>query len=642
MIRITHLTKSYGNKTLFKDLNYHIPEGEKIALVGDNGCGKTTLLRILTGLEEADQGQLILPKTLKIGHLDQHLDSTQNSTVLDEALTGNQSLCSLKTKLTDITEQLKLDSSDKIIHQFESIETNYRASGGYSYEAEAKRILMGLGFDHEQQTKKARELSGGWKIRLAIAKMFLNQPNFIILDEPTNHLDLPSLVWFENYLNSFAGTIVLVSHDKELLQRFPTRILHLENGDLRAYKGTYDDFLKKSESHRAHQEKTKDQLYKKQQHLQSFVDRFGAKATKAAQAQSKMKLIQKLSKQIETLDHHHSKKQIGIFNFDIKKVEKVVCTIKEASLGYQKPLLKKITLEIQKDQKLAIVGSNGIGKSTMIKSLAKIIPPLSGNISWSASAKIAYFSQNLLDHLSSDETLINCLKNQTPLSENEARKLLGSFLFQKDDPLKKLSALSGGEMSRFGLVYALAQKPNILLLDEPTNHLDMKSTEILTQFLKSFPGTIIFVSHNRFFINEIATHTIAFSKDGHFFSCEGNLHDYIRLSKHSAFPNIFTENDPDKKPQIVKQKDEHFSERKKEQRKHESLKRKIKQLEKTIKKLTLDIQQIELELSIPDIASDFKKSHELNSKLQEKKTNKESMEEQWLQVHDEIESNTKL
>jgi ATP-binding cassette, subfamily F, member 3 len=633
MIRLVELNKSYGNKILFTDLNYHFPQGKKIALVGENGCGKSTLIKILSDAEQANSGDIVKPKDLKLGYLEQHLGSLQES-VIEDCLQGNKTLWSLRSQLQETTKKLESDSSSELLEQFEKIESTYNSLGGYSYASEAEKLLSGLGFSKKDLTKNPQKLSGGWKMRLALAKMLLAKPDFIILDEPTNHLDLPSLVWFENYIKTFDGTVLLVSHDRDFLNRFTEVTLCLKNKNLYTYKGNYDFFLAQSKLEQENIASTRDNLLKKRKQLQEFVDRFGSKASKASQAQSKLKEINKINQEIGGLHSDRKTKSMGIVSFDIPKIEKNVCTLSECSIGYKDPILENIEFSILKQQKIAIIGSNGIGKSTLIKTLAQQNPLLSGTMNWSPSAKIGYFSQTLLEQFDPESSILECLLSNTQIGDKQARGVLGALLFSGDDCFKKLKVLSGGELNRVGLAYVFSQKPNVLLLDEPTNHLDMQSYEALVAMLQKFSGTLVFVSHNRNFINRLASHMVAFSKDKKNFSCEGNLDDYERLSLAAGYTNIIHENLLEEKSAKSKQSD--FHKKKQQKRKKDQKLKKIQQTEHSLKAIEEKINNLEHKLNSPQIAENYYEATKIQEDLNTLHKKKQDIEELWILLQEEL------
>lgn len=514
MIIVQNLNKSFGDKVVIRDFSYHFPSNANIGIVGPNGAGKTTLLNIITGIEEHNSGEVIIPKNCVVGYLPQSPSPTPLPTILEECVSGNQTLIDIRKKLNDSLKKMEESYSDEIFNEYESFEKEFSNKGGYALEAEAKGILVGLGFETIQFNQPPLELSGGWRMRLELAKLLINNPNFLILDEPTNHLDLPSLTWFEGYLKSFKGTLLFVSHDREFLNNLSDKILYISNGNLKIYNGTFDDFVEQKEENIKLVKKQLETIKRKQNHLQDFVDRFRYKSSKAKQAQSKLKIIDRLKKMEERLDIDTSEEKT-VFKIEIEKQSgKVVLDIKEAAIGYDNIILKdKINLRIFRGNKIAIIGTNGIGKSTLLKTIVNEIPLISGNITLGNNVSIGYYAQSQLDILDPRLTALeNILTLSKNLTQQQARSILGNMLIKRDDVNKQVKVLSGGEKSKVAIAAILSQKNNFLILDEPTNHLDMSSIEALSQTLKEYNGTLLVVSHNRSFINSFASHLLIFEK----------------------------------------------------------------------------------------------------------------------------------
>lgn len=531
MIKIENLSKSFGKKRIVSNASFHFPEHERLALVGPNGIGKSTLLNILCGLESQDSGQVIIPNKTVLGYLPQEPNPNPKDTVLLEALSGAVKLYQMQLQIDAYLKQLEENYDEDVLRKFENLEAQFRHSDGYALESRAKGILVGLGFKHDDFEKDPRLLSGGWRMRLEFTKIFLNDPDFLILDEPTNHLDLPSLIWVEDYLKSFHGTLLFVSHDKSLLNRLSTMILNIENGKLVSYRGNFDSFLDQREQKLEIQEATKERFLKRKQEISRFIERFGAKASKATQAQSRVKMLVRMEEEFSNqFEPEEIFKRINLALPMHNKSGKDVLTTHNLSIGYTKPLFQKLNLKLIRGQKVAVVGANGIGKSTLLKTISNYIPPLQGSVELGYQVNLAYFAQDQLDIFDPKETILMNLMNQNlHLSEHAARRALGSFLFSGDDVYKPFGVLSGGEKSRVGLCSLLQQGANFLLLDEPTNHLDLTSIEVLSNGLSLFEGTILFVSHDRNFINGLCTHVFAMHEDGSHFLIHGNVDEYQQI-----------------------------------------------------------------------------------------------------------------
>lgn len=515
MLHINNLSKAFNGRFVLKDITYNFPERGILALVGANGAGKTTLLNILCDLDEADSGSISKPKSVTAGYLPQDPSPNPLSTVLSECMSGKGELYKAQVEMQEVADEMTTDYTPEKYERFEYLENIYRDKGGYSFENDTANLLMGLGFTKEQLSQDPRTLSGGWRMRLELAKLLNGNPDFIILDEPTNHLDLPTITWLEAHLQKVKGTILFVSHDESLLNRLPDRILHLKNGSLTEYYGNYDDFLTQYELRETGKMAELKAMESKIQTMQSFVDRFKAKATKAAQARSRVKMIARLQNEMSGVTVASADAGMNIRIPLTQKSGKDVLHLDNCSVGYTKPLISKLSMFITRGQKVAIIGANGLGKSTLIKSVLNDIPVLGGKATLGHNVKLSYYAQDQLEHLDTKASVLENLKSANPLmSEGAARSLLGSFLFKGDDVYKKVGVLSGGEKSRLSLACLLVHDANFLLLDEPTNHLDMLSIEILSEALKVYEGTVMFVSHNRTFINCVATHILEVLGDG--------------------------------------------------------------------------------------------------------------------------------
>lgn len=538
MIRIERLKKSYGLKLLFQDASYHFPPGERIALVGANGAGKTTLLNILCGIEEADDGEVLIPGDISLGYLPQKPNPTPEATIALECEAGAAKIALLKVRLAQLVEQMSHSTSDKLLAEYEATETAFRQAGGYALRARATTILAGLGFRSSQFEQSPLVLSGGWRMRLELARLFMRNPDFLILDEPTNHLDLPSLVWVENYLSSLPCTLLFVSHDRALLNRLASLTLHLSQGKLTPYRGNFDAFLELRAQRQEQEEAARGQLQRRREAMEQFVERFGAKASKASQAQARVKMIARIRALEDELPEDGEDSSVMISIPEPRPAPRMLLELNAAAIGYDRPLATNVTLNVEKGSKIAIIGANGIGKSTLLRSLAGRLPFISGSMQLGHGVQISYFAQEQSETLDSDKSVLENLLRNSHLSEKEARGLLGSFLFRGDDVYKLLRVLSGGEASRLGLAVALAAKASLLLLDEPTNHLDMSSVDSLSASLADWSGTAVFVSHDRKFIDDVCTHVFAMVADGRSMLFPGKLKDYENLAAIQGFPNV--------------------------------------------------------------------------------------------------------
>ena len=535
MLILTNLSKNFHGRFVLKNINYNFPQNGLIALVGVNGAGKTTLLNILCNLDEPDSGVVTQPKNTLIGYLPQEPNPDPKESILIECMSGNEELFQIMLDMNKANMEMAENFTNEKYEKFEFLKNLFRSKDGYSFEYNAAKILQGLGFKEEDLEKHPKALSGGWKMRLELAKILIKNPDFLILDEPTNHLDLPTIVWLEDYLKKFKRTVLFVSHDESLLIRLPNIILHLKDGDLTEYQGNYDSFLLQYELREANKVAELKNIEGKIETLSRFIDRFGAKASKATQARSKMKMVARLESDASNITVNKDDAEVNIKIPLKQKSGKEVITFEECAVGYTNPLVKKLSFTVTRGQKIAIVGANGLGKSTLIKTIVNQIPFLGGNMKLGHNVKTAYYAQDQAEYLDMKQTVLENLKASNPeLSEGNARGLLGSFLFRGNDVYKQVNILSGGEKSRLSLACLLVQEANFLLLDEPTNHLDILSTEILSEALAAYEGTVMFVSHNRSFINAVATHILVFSSKGEAYLSKGNIDELNLFVKETS------------------------------------------------------------------------------------------------------------
>jgi ATP-binding cassette subfamily F protein 3 len=634
MIKLENIEKSYGIKTILKNVSYQFPENVRLALSGPNGAGKTTLLNIISGLEEQDSGKILTPKSTKIGYLPQEANKNPKASILEEAMSGATYLWKLRTDFEHLSNRLSEVYDEALLLEFQKIEEEYRLNGGYELESYAKSILSGLGFKTEDFYSSPKSLSGGFIMRVELSKILLNSPNFLILDEPTNHLDLPSLFWLEDYLMKFEGTLVFVSHDRKLLNKLAQKTLFLSHGNLEEYPCNFDSMLEMRLKNFELNDSKRRNIQERRMQIQSFVDRFHAKASKAAQVRSRVKMLEKLSQLEEEIPIENAIETISLkFPLDFKSGKNVL-SIKEMSFGYEKnTLFKKINLHVFRAQKIAIIGRNGIGKSSLLKAILGTVKASSGSIELGHNVQIAYFSQHQVDALSQNSSVISQILENSDLSEKMARSLLGLFLFKGDDVFKTIDVLSGGEKSRVALCQILASGANTLLLDEPTNHLDIPTIEILTEALKNYEGTLLFVSHDRDFVNQISTHILVIDEDKGLEIYEGHISDYERACKLQGRQTIFEIKKENEK--IPQNKDHSLSkELKKDLRK---AKKNLSLLEEKISSSDKELNNLNLLLEDLD-PKDFQKINEIKNRVKFFERSKEDLESQWLEMSLKIEN----
>ena len=515
MIVLQNISKTFGHRHIFKDISYNCHNKAKVALIGNNGAGKTTLLNILCGFEQDYNGNIIKPKNLRLGYLPQVANPSPEPTILAEALSGAQELNKIMQEREEVLASMATDYSQDNFDRYEYLEQMFQSLGGYRIEDDTKEVLQGLGFQEEQPLDPVTSLSGGWRMRLEFAKILLNSPNFLILDEPTNHLDLPSIEWFEGYLKRFNGTVIFVSHDKDLLNRLATHVLHLREGKLTPYTGNFDDFLEAFALKQEQSTHTAKNLKTQTDHIEQFVNRFRASPSKAKMVQSRIKTLAKL-KMIEddvVFEKLGDTMQLTLENPNPSG--KTVLEVNGLVVGYDSPLIRDSSFTVYRGQKVAILGANGLGKSTLLKTLLGKQAALGGDIVLGHNVVPGYFAQEHLDDLREGDSVLDNINRLAPtIKESDARRLLSNLGLSGDGVFKRVSVLSGGEKSRTSLACILAQRPNLLFLDEPTNHLDLSACENLTDALSEFAGTVIFVSHNRAFIHGVATHVIHLKERG--------------------------------------------------------------------------------------------------------------------------------
>lgn len=649
MIQLDQVSKHFSNKTVLDSVSYQFPIKKRVALIGANGAGKTTLLNLLCGLDDVDGGQILRQGQVEIGYLPQEPNPDPKATVLLEAQSGNDVLYKLKEAIEASLMQLQTDHRDELVRAHEGLEAEFLRLDGYSLESRATTVLAGLGFSERSLKQSPLELSGGWRMRLELAKIFLNQPNVLILDEPTNHLDLPSLIWVEHYLKNFTGTLIFVSHDRALLNRLANYTILLSNGKLESYPCAFDEALELRSSRLELEEARRENLAKKRQKMEAFVDRFGAKATKARQAQSRVKMIDKLRALESNLNTEVDTPTVKVSLPPPPRCGREVLAIKDLTIGYDSniPLVKNLSITIERGQKVAVIGANGIGKSTLLKTIVGRIPRLDGQINFGHNVCSAYFSQDHHESLDLDkDCLSNVLAASDKIGEKDARGLLGAFLFSGDDVFKSTAVLSGGEKARVSLAKILVQNANFLLLDEPTNHLDMSSVEALSSAIKDFEGTVLFVSHDRSFIDSICSHVLVVLADGRSMLFEGRLEDYQRMCQQWDFPDVL---DPD----YLQRYDEKQSQQKVSnpsgkvslshqevkdiKRQRQGFQRKIRELEGIEAQLKARRHEIESKMADLD-PRQYEELADLQSKLSQISQEMDDCETTWLETSEALEA----
>jgi ATPase subunit of ABC transporter with duplicated ATPase domains len=537
MISFANVSKQYGKQVLFIDASFQLNPGETAGLVGPNGAGKSTLFRMIMGEEQPDDGVVSLPKKLTVGYFRQEVDEMAGRPVLDEAIAGSGRLGDLHHELMDLEKAMgdpEHPDFEAALERFGHVQEEYQHLGGYELESKAKACLEGLGFTPEMIDGDVGALSGGWKMRVSMAKVLLGNFDVLLLDEPTNHLDIESILWLESFLKSVNATILMTSHDKDFMNRIVSKIIEIDGGDILTYSGNYDFYV----SERAQREANLEAAYERQQAKlakeQRFIDRFKAHAAKAAQVQSRVKALEK-QERIEL----PKKRVIPKWEFRLpQRSGDDVLMISGLTKAYgAKKLYDHFDFHIRRGERWCVMGRNGAGKSTLLKMVVGATQPDTGEVKLGASLKVGYFAQQALDLLDADLTVIEQMQKTFPLEGlGVLRNLLGAFQFSGDDVDKKIRSLSGGEKSRLAMAQMLLHPPNFLVLDEPTNHLDLATKEMLVDALKDFEGTMLFVSHDRTFLKGLANRVLELAPEDHPEPLKylGTYAEYVEKTGHEA------------------------------------------------------------------------------------------------------------
>lgn len=609
--RIVNGAISYGAETILEEINFDIQEKDKIAIVGNNGSGKTTLLKSIVNREMIEEGigeakfEIYKQGNPVIGYLKQIEFENSNNTFLEEILKSYESMLNLEKNINTIQEQLQIQSDEKKIKEYTKSLEEYEIMGGYTYKKEYEIAIKKFGFTEEDKYKKISEFSGGQKTKIAFLKLLLSKPDILLLDEPTNHLDIGTIEWLEGYLKNYPKAVVIVSHDRMFLDKIVNKVYEIEYASITEYKGNYSAFEKQKKERYEKQLKDYEYQQKEIKRLKEIADRFRYKPTKAKMALSKLKKIEQM-----VIIEEPNQYDLKTFhtNFDIKiESGNLVVSAQKLQIGYEKEPLAEVSFKLYKGQKLAIIGENGKGKSTLLKTLMEFIPKLGGNYEYGYHVEKEYFDQQL-EFQDLNSTILDDFYNEFPnLTITQIRQALGAFLFSGDDVLKEIKVLSGGEKVRLQLCKILKKQANLLLLDEPTNHMDILGKVSLENMLKDYKGSLIFVSHDRYFVNKIADSILAFEPEGVVYF-DGNYEEYRRKREEQN-----EENEPEEKIASNKKKNtnnEYF------QRKEET-KRKNK-----INKLELEIEQKENEIKLlkdkmqnEEICTDYMKLKELQDEI---------------------------
>ena len=639
LLQANQIARLFGADILFDNIQMEISTNSRIALVGRNGAGKSTLLKIIAGIDPPDKGTIAKNKTASLGYLAQNtgLDSTR--TVWDEMLEAFSDTIAMEKRMRELETSIstlipETSNYESVMKEYDRLQHDFADKNGYGYENEIRSVLHGFHFDESFYKKNISTLSGGQKTRLALARMLLQKPDILILDEPTNHLDIETLSWLENYLPSYSGALLIVSHDRYFLDKVVNEVYELSRHKMHYYKGNYSRYLVL----KAEQLASDWKAYEKQQveinKLEDFVARNLVRASTTKRAQSRRKTLEKMDR----LDRPQGDEKSANFLFAIEKPSgNVVLQVEDAAIGYNETILSEpINLDIRRQEAIALVGPNGIGKSTLLKSITGQLPFIKGTANFGTNVQIGYYDQEQAN-LHGTKTVLAELWDEHPTTpEKEIRTVLGQFLFSGNDVEKTIPLLSGGEKARVALAKLAMNKENFLILDEPTNHLDIDNKEVLENALIDYEGTLFFVSHDRYFINRIATKVIELSETGSKLYL-GDYDYYLEKKLEEAELAALREKDSlDIKQEVEKPKNS-FYQNKEQQKLLRSLSRAITQLEEAMNDLDQTIEHLKIEMTKPEIIGDHVQLLSLTQKLEEKQQEQEQLMSQWEEKSIELE-----
>lgn len=608
------LEQRFGGNTIFSNISFSVPDNARIGLVGPNGAGKTTLLKIMTGQQEPTSGQFTINKGLNVGYIAQENALDEDKTIWDEMLTVFDNLIEKNKRITKMQEQIAEHPEDEdLLKRYDQLAYDFEQEGGFTYQAEIKSILNGFNFKENTWQKVIGTLSGGEKTRLAFVKLLLQKPPVLLLDEPTNYLDLDTLDWLEAFLKNYQGAIITVSHDQYFLDHLANQIFELNFGKLTTFKGNYSQYVKERELMNNQQEAAYEKQQEKIKKEEEFIQKNLVRASTTKRAQSRRKTLDKM----ERIKPPKHKQKVRINFTSDRPSGKEVLIAKDLTIGYpDKTMVSDIDFQVNKNDRVAIIGPNGIGKSTLLKTIMKKLEPKDGSIKYGASLDIGYYDQELQSLDPSKTVLDTIWDRHKTMPEKDVRSILASFLFTAEDIDKTVGQLSGGQKARLTLTVLSLEKDNFLLMDEPTNHLDIEAKEVLEQSLDNYDGTLLFVSHDRYFINELANKIISV-RDGHAKIYNGNYSYYLdeKAKQAAAVQEAKAEQTESTTSANQNQGKLSYQEQKARDSQKRKLERAVSDAEARIEKLENEEQEIQTEMANPDIAASFEKLGPLQEKL---------------------------
>lgn len=637
ILQVNNVSKYYGAEAILSNIKLEVQTKDRIALVGRNGAGKSTLLKIIAGHLSHDGGDIFKPKEVSIGYLAQNTGLQSDRSIWDEMISVFESLQKQEAELRSLEKSMADPSVyndeqkyNRVLKDYDRLQEQFKNSGGYQMEADVRSVLHGLRFSDYDYTTRINSLSGGQKTRLALGKLLLTKPDLLILDEPTNHLDIDTLSWLEGYLQSYPGSILIVSHDRYFLDKVVNQVMELSRTSIKKYTGNYSSYL----NQKAEEYERNIKLFEKQQDeiakLKDFVQRNMARASTTKRAQSRQKALQRM----EVMDRPLGDEKSANFSFHIEKQSgNEVLQANELAIGYETPVASHLKFRFTRGESIALIGPNGVGKSTLLKTLVDRIPALNGEFQFGANVTVGYYDQEQAN-LSSNKTVLNELWDDYPgQPEKDIRSILGNFLFSGDDVMKPVSTLSGGEKARLALSKLMMKKANLLILDEPTNHLDLDSKLVLENALIDYPGTLLFVSHDRYFINRIADKVLEMNADG---TVEylGDYDYYIHKKEEQAELAELEKQTETASNRSGSDKTT-YQEDKELKKKERQRQRRITEIEAIIEELDTRISDINTQLCEPEIYQDHEKSMELQTNLTVAEEELETLMEEWTSLQDE-------